>query len=271
MIAMLKSPPIHSFTSSEQTNWPDKVDVIGVQVSNVDYQSAVDSVFEAIKNDENGIVSCHAVHAIVTMSCDPELLAKVNQFKMITPDGQPVRWAMNWLHRTGLKDRVYGPELMIRLCERAATEQIPIYLYGGNETVSRDLVESLRRQLPEIIIAGAEAPPFRSLTAEEDQQVIQRINHSGAGLIFIGLGCPKQDEFAFEHRNSLKGIQVCVGAAFDFHAGAKGMAPKWMQRSGLEWLYRLCSEPRRLWKRYLITNSLYLFKVSRVFFFGPRK
>jgi N-acetylglucosaminyldiphosphoundecaprenol N-acetyl-beta-D-mannosaminyltransferase len=256
---------------STLTNWPEKVDLIGVRVSIVDYQSAVDSIFEAIHNGENGIVSCHAVHAIVTMSCDQGLLEKVNQFMMITPDGQPVRWAMNLLHKTGLKDRVYGPELMIRLCQRAANEQTPVYFYGGDEKVSRDLVDSIQRQFPGIVIAGAEAPPFRPLTAEEDEQVIKRINESGAGIVFIGLGCPKQDQFAHEHRHQLNAIQVCVGAAFDFHAGAKPMAPMWMQRSGFEWLYRLSKEPGRLWRRYLVTNSLYVWKVAKEFVFGSKK
>ncbi len=257
--------------SAKISNWPEKLNLIGVRVSNVNYQQAVDSIFNAIQRGERGVVSCHAVHAIVTMSCDSDLLAKVNQFRMITPDGQPVRWAMNLLHHLGLKERVYGPELMIRLCHRAASERTPIYLYGGNGKVSDDLVKSLKSQFPELVIGGAEAPPFRPLTAQEDEQVIERINSSGAGLVFIGLGCPKQDEFAFEHRHKFNAIQVCVGAAFDFHAGAKPMAPEWMQKVGLEWMFRLCQEPSRLWKRYLITNTLFVYKVARAFVFGQQK
>jgi N-acetylglucosaminyldiphosphoundecaprenol N-acetyl-beta-D-mannosaminyltransferase len=163
-----------------------------------------------------------------------------------------------------LRDRVYGPELMLRLCRRAAEEGVSVYLYGG---VNDELLDKLRWNLtakfPKLQIAGAESPPFRPLSEEEDERVVRRINESGAGLVFIGLGCPKQDHFAFEHREKLNGVQICVGAAFDFHAGVKKIAPAWMQRRGLEWLYRLLSEPRRLFRRYLVTNSIFVKKFIR--------
>ncbi len=180
---------------------------------------------------------------------------------MITPDGQPVRWALNLLHGTKLKDRVYGPELMLRLCHRAADEGVPIYLYGGSPPVVETLRSNLQRLCPSLVVAGYESPPFRSLTPEEDRDVIDRINNSGARLCFIGLGCPKQDIFAYQHRETINAVQICVGAAFDFHAGAKSTAPEWLQRNGLEWLFRLVQEPRRLWRRYLKTNSIYLAKL----------
>jgi N-acetylglucosaminyldiphosphoundecaprenol N-acetyl-beta-D-mannosaminyltransferase len=121
----------------------------------------------------------------------------------------------------------------------------------------------LIQKFPRLRIAGAEAPPFRRLTPEEDEAMVQRINASGAGLVFIGLGCPKQDHFAADHMDHIQAVQVCVGAAFDFHAGNKRTAPAWMQRRGLEWLFRLFQEPRRLWKRYLVTNTLFLVKLAR--------
>jgi exopolysaccharide biosynthesis WecB/TagA/CpsF family protein len=176
----------------------------------------------------------------------------------VSADGQPVRWAMNLLHGTRLADRVYGPELMLRLCRGAAEAGIAIYLYGGGPAVTEQLRANLLRLCPKLHIAGSETPPFRPLTPEEDRAVVERINHSGAGLMFIGLGCPKQDLFAHEHRTRLQAVQVCVGAAFDFHAGVKKMAPQWLQRHGLEWLYRLSQEPGRLWQRYLVTNSIFL-------------
>lgn len=253
------------------TTWPRKVDVMGVQVSVCDYDSAVKAIVSAAQQGEPGIVGCHAVHAIVTMASDPQLKQMANSFRMITPDGQPVRWAMNALHRAGLRQRVYGPELTMRLCQAAADEGLAIYLYGGNDEVSRKLVERLQQQFPGLQIAGAEAPPFRQLTAAEDQEVIDRINQSGAQLVFIGLGCPKQDLFAHAHRDTIQAVQICVGAAFDFHAGAKPMAPGWMQATGLEWLYRLIQEPRRLWKRYLVTNTQFVLGVSRQWVLGTKK
>jgi exopolysaccharide biosynthesis WecB/TagA/CpsF family protein len=139
---------------------------------------------------------------------------------------------------------------------------VPVYLYGGTPDTVKKLRENLRAQFEGLQIAGCESPPFRPLTAEEDEDVVRRINDSGAGVVFIGLGCPKQDEFAYAHRTRIRAVQVCVGAAFDFHAGVKSMAPAWMQRFGLEWFYRLIQEPRRLWRRYLVTNTIFLAKLG---------
>lgn len=265
-MVIVESPPFRHETNEielKRDHWPEKVDVIGVEVSKVNYDEAVKAIISAANDCDFGVVSCHAVHAIVTMSCDEQLRKMANSFLMITPDGQPVRWAMNILHRTGLSQRVYGPQLTLLLCEAAAREGMPIYLYGGNEQVSEDLCANLKSKFPDLVIAGAEAPPFRPLTEEEDAEVVKRINDSGAKLVFIGLGCPKQDIFAHEHADRINAIQICVGAAFDFHAGNKPMAPQWMQKYGLEWVYRLCKEPGRLWKRYLITNSLFVWKVFK--------
>jgi exopolysaccharide biosynthesis WecB/TagA/CpsF family protein len=177
---------------------------------------------------------------------------------------------MNLLHGTRLPERVYGPELTLRLCRRAAEEGISIYLFGGSPDVLEQLKANLERRFPGLFIAGSESPPFRRLTPEEDAAIVDRINASGARLVFIGLGCPKQDVFAFEHRTTIHAVQVCVGAAFDFHAGAKKIAPAWMQRLGLEWLFRLIQEPRRLWRRYLVTNSIFLRKLSAELLNIPR-
>ncbi|MFL5330788.1 MAG: WecB/TagA/CpsF family glycosyltransferase [Gemmataceae bacterium] len=254
-----------------RTCWPPKLDLFGLGVSATNYHSAVEAILSAAQNGEGGIVTCHAVHAIVTFSRDPVLRDKLNTFDMVTPDGQPVRWALNLLHGVGLNERVYGPELTLRLCRAAAASGVPIYLYGGDESVAAMLPDKLKELCPGLIIAGSEAPPFRALSEQEDREVVERINTSGAGIVFIGLGCPKQDLFAFDHRNSIHAVQICVGAAFDFHAGVKKMAPAWMQRRGLEWLYRLLQEPRRLWKRYFVTNSLFMMQLTRAFLFRGRR
>ncbi|HUG68356.1 MAG TPA: WecB/TagA/CpsF family glycosyltransferase [Pirellulaceae bacterium] len=250
-----------NIVNSPVVTWPKKFDVLGVQVSATDYDEAVSAIIGAAQASCSSVVSLHAVHPVVVASGDAKLRAKVNTFEMVGPDGQPVRWALNLLYRTGLKDRVYGPELMIRICERAAACGLPIYLYGSTEAVLRELQINLTQRIPDLVIAGVESPPFRELTAEEAEEVVQRIRASGAAIVFIGLGAPKQDEFAYALRGRLALPLVCVGAAFDFHAGTKRMAPRWMQRRGLEWLFRLVQEPRRLWRRYFITNSLFLFKL----------
>ena len=180
------------------------------------------------------------------------------------------RWALNHFHRAGLKDRVYGPFLTLHLCEAAAREGMPIYLYGATPPTIAQLCHALSARFPDLRIAGAESPPFRPLTAAEDAAAVERINTSGARFLFLGIGSPRQERFAFEHRDRIHAVQLCVGAAFDFLAGTKKMAPAWMQKCGLEWLYRLFSEPRRLGKRYLVGNSRFLWLLAKYQFHGHR-
>lgn len=251
-----RSPAVAPFA------WPEKLDVLGVGISPTTYEAAVGLILDAAESHCRAIVACQAVHAVVTAARDAELRRRVNSFDLVTPDGQPVRWALNWLYRTRLAERVYGPELMWRVCHEAAVREVPVYLYGGTQQVLEKLQARLMRTFPKLQIAGSEAPPFRPLTDEEDREVVKRINASGARLVFIGLGCPKQDHFAFDHRDRVEAVQLCVGAAFDFHAGTKPMAPAWMQGHGLEWLFRLCCEPRRLARRYLVTNTLFVVKLA---------
>ena len=250
--------PPNPTDARETTRWPAKLDIFGVGVTPTTYAQAAQVIIDSARLGQRGLVSCYAVHALITFCSNARLRDIANRFDMITPDGQPVRWALNLLYGARLTERVYGPQLTLELCRRAADEQVSVYLYGGSPAVVEILQANLREKFPELTIAGYESPPFRSLTPEEDRAVVDRINNSGAGLVFIGLGCPKQDLFAHEHRDSIDAVQVCVGAAFDFHAGAKSIAPAWMQNRGLEWLFRLMQEPRRLWRRFLVTNSSYL-------------
>jgi N-acetylglucosaminyldiphosphoundecaprenol N-acetyl-beta-D-mannosaminyltransferase len=250
---------------------PRRCDLFGVRVSATAYQEVIDWCIDRAHNGEGGIIDLMPVHGLISAVRDADYRAKMNAFDIVAPDGQPVRWALNKFHKANLSDRVYGPELTIRLCGAAAEAGVPIYLYGSSPEVIELLSANLLAKYPKLQIAGKESPPFRALTAEEDAEVIERINSSGAGLVFLGTGCPKQELFAFNHRESIKGVQLCVGAAFDFHAGKKKIAPAWMQKRGLEWLYRLCSEPRRLFKRYFVTNSAFVFLVLREMLRGPRR
>ena len=243
--------------------WPTKFDVLGVEVSATRYDDVVRLCIAAAKRGEAALATFLPVHGIVTAALDPAYRYRINDFQIVAPDGQPVRWALNLLHRAKLDDRVYGPELMMRLCGRAAEEGISIYLYGSTPAVLEALQAKLKDNYPTLKIAGAESPPFRALTVEETDAAIDRMNQSGAGLVFIGLGLPRQDVFAHTHRHRIKAVQLCVGAAFDFHAGNKRMAPPWMQQRGLEWLFRLTQEPGRLWKRYLVTNTAFVLLMSR--------
>lgn len=235
--------------------WPERRSLFGVRVSVVDYDESVRCIEQAVLRRQPAIVTHMAVHALVTAASDADYRAKVNQFDVVAPDGQPVRWALNYLESTRLPDRVYGPELMLRLCRRAAETGIGVYLYGSTTEVVEALRDNLRLRFPGLRIVGCEPSAFRALTDDEDEALVARINASGAGLVFLGLGCPLQERFAHEHRDRINAVQLCVGAAFDFHAGNKRTAPGWMQRHGLEWLFRLGQEPRRLWRRYLFTNA----------------
>jgi len=241
--------------------WPEKRDLFGVSVSVCELEEATRAVMTAARARRPSIVSCFSVHALVTASDDPALNAKANSFDMITADGQPVRWALNLLQKSGLQKRVCGRDLVDSVCTAAAEEGISVYLYGGRPDVVSRLESALSQSFPGLTIAGAESPPFRELTADEDRAVIERINASGAGIVLIGLGCPKQDHFAYAHRPQIHAVQICVGAVFDFFAGSQPIAPQWMQDAGLEWLFRLGSEPRRLFARYAVTNTAYLLKL----------
>jgi exopolysaccharide biosynthesis WecB/TagA/CpsF family protein len=241
--------------------WPYKYGLFGVQVSAATCDEACESILRAARRRLPAVVSAFSVHALVEAATKLDLQNHANRFAVITPDGQPVRWALNWLHGTRLRHNVRGSELMWRLCERASELGVSIYLYGSSPATLAALRANLQRALPALEIAGAESPPFRSLSVEEDAAMVRRVNDSGAGLMFLGLGCPKQDYFAAEHVDRIRAVQLCVGAAFDFHAGTKATAPEWMQRCGLEWLFRLYQEPGRLWKRYLVTNSVFIAKL----------
>lgn len=248
---------------SQPTVWPNKYSLFGLYVSAVEYDQAVACITHAAIHGNPAVVSCHAVHAVVTLSSDSDLCKLANRFAMITPDGQPVRWAMNSLHGTKLKERVYGPELMWRVLRECEIKSLPIYLYGGSSETLEKLVSKVNASFPSLTIAGSQSPPYRELSADELKSVAHEINASGASIVFIGLGCPKQDKFAAQQANLIRGVQICVGAAFDFHADAKPMAPAWMQRSGMEWLFRLACEPRRLFKRYLTTNTVFVYRYLR--------
>ena len=234
--------------------WPNKYPLFGVGVTATNYQEAVDLGIHAAQKGISANITALAVHALITAKKEEMFRNQVNSFNIVVPDGQPVRWALNSLFRTKLTDRVYGPELMLRLCKRASELGIGIYLYGSYKTVVETLRSNLEASFPSLKIMGCEESMFRPLTREEDKLLIDRINNSGAAFLFLGLGCPLQEVFAYDHRHAIKAVQVCVGAAFDFHAGNKKIAPRWMQRNGLEWLYRFKQEPRRLWRRYLVTN-----------------
>jgi len=235
-----------------------KGNVLGVRIDAVDYAAAVERIVEAAEARRPLAVSALAVHGVMTGVLDPAHRYRLNRFDLLVPDGQPVRWALNWLHRAGLGDRVYGPTLMLRVCERAAAERLPVYLYGGTAELLAALRARLVGRFPALAVAGARASQFRRLSEAERDEAVEAIRASGAALTFVGLGCPRQEVWAFEMRQALSMPVIAVGAAFNFHAGLLPQAPRWLQSRGLEWLFRFLQEPRRLWRRYLLLNPIYL-------------
>ena len=248
-----------------------KVDLFGINYAVVDYHSATDQIIEwveTIKNDsasKQGFgVTALAVHGLIEGYRNDELKQQINGIDLIVPDGQPIRWAMNWFYKTQLKDRVYGPTLMLHVLQAAAEKNIPVFFYGSQQLTLNKLRENLLQQFPNLKIVGMQADRFRESTEEEKIADRQSIISSGAKLVFVGRGCPRQERWVAENKDFLPAVLLAVGAAFDFHAGTVKQAPAWIQKRGLEWLYRLVQEPGRLWKRYLTTNSyfLYLFLVN---------
>jgi N-acetylglucosaminyldiphosphoundecaprenol N-acetyl-beta-D-mannosaminyltransferase len=211
-----------------------------------------------VANHKSHYIAVTSVHGIISSVLNPSVRTCINTADIATPDGMPVVWA---LRSFGCKNqqRVYGPTLTLALCRMAEHRGYSIFLYGSSQPTLDGLRENLLRQYPRLRIAGSFSPPFRPLTSEESADITKRIIGSGADLIFVGLSTPKQERWMLAHLDRLPGkVLVGVGAAFDFHAGKLRQAPEWMQKAGLEWLFRLIVEPRRLWKRYLLVTPLFL-------------
>jgi exopolysaccharide biosynthesis WecB/TagA/CpsF family protein len=238
-----------------------KYSILGININAVDYEYAVSSIVTAASQKQPCSVSALAVHGVMTGFLDSVQARRLNGLDLVVPDGQPVRWALSWLHNKALPDRVYGPNLTLRVAQAFAEEGLSIYLYGSKQETLDKLIVNLRQLFPNLKIAGVEPSKFRKLDELERLELVERIKASGANAVFLGLGCPRQETWAYEYRNLLNIPILAVGAAFDFHAGTLPQAPIWMQNVGLEWLYRLTQEPKRLWQRYLFFNPLYLWNI----------
>jgi N-acetylglucosaminyldiphosphoundecaprenol N-acetyl-beta-D-mannosaminyltransferase len=238
---------------------PASVEVLGIPLALTDYERTIDWMDASIAAGHRGYICVAAVHTVMVCQEDRELREAVLGSDLTVPDGQPLVWAMNALGHD-LSSRVYGPDLMARYCERAALTGARMFLYGGrNQGALVQLALNLRTRYPGLNIVGGYAPPFRPLTGEEEDFILDEINRSQADVVWVGIGVPKQEKWMAAMRPRLKApVLVGVGAAFDFHAGLVPQAPSWMQSMGLEWAYRLLQEPGRLWKRYLRYNPRFV-------------
>jgi N-acetylglucosaminyldiphosphoundecaprenol N-acetyl-beta-D-mannosaminyltransferase len=236
----------------------------GIPIAITDYERALNWIDDMVAAGERGYVCVSNVHSVMAAGEDAGLRDALRGSSYNVPDGMPLVWALN-LMGNSLGDRVYGPELMARSCARAGRSGQRIYLYGGrNQGALVQLALNLRRRFPGIRIVGGYSPPHRALTTDERRAVVQEINHSEADVVWVGIGVPKQEKWMAEMRPELEApVLVGVGAAFDFHAGLVPQAPAILQDAGLEWLYRLVQEPRRLWRRYLRYNPRFVVALGR--------
>ena len=239
-----------------------RVNVLGVGVSAIDPGMALAAIEDWIQRRDPHYVTITGVHGVMESQSDPEVRAIHNRAGLVTPDGMPLVWASRLAGQRHVR-RVYGPDLMLAACRRSLETGWRHFLYGGAEGVPELLATRLADRFPGLEITGAFAPPFRPLTDAEDEEIVQRINAARPDIVWVGLSTPKQERWMASHLGRLEApVMVGVGAAFDFHAGLKRQAPKWIQGTGLEWLFRLITEPRRLWRRYLRNNPVFLASVA---------
>ena len=231
--------------------------ILKTRVDATSYEDACDRIYHWATTGRSCYVVAANVHVVMTAYRDRAYQRILDDAALVTADGMPLVLGLRLL---GLPDqgRVYGPDLMLAWCDRAARFGLPIYLYGGTDPMLAKMASYLRQQFPGLPIAGTHAPPFRPLTAAEASADVERINQSGARVVFVGLGCPKQEQWMHRHQGQVNAVMVGVGAAFSFFSGDVAQAPRWMMRLGLEWLYRFGQEPRRLWQRYLVNNPLFV-------------
>jgi N-acetylglucosaminyldiphosphoundecaprenol N-acetyl-beta-D-mannosaminyltransferase len=231
--------------------------ILGMRVDATNYGSATQQILEWARLECSCYVCCASVNNIMEAHDAPQFAHVMEDASLVTSDGMPLVWLLRRLGVAGAS-RVYGPDLTPMVLAAAANEGIPVGFYGASETVLNQLVAEARRRYPSLQVAYVESPPFRKPTAVEAERTIRGVHSAGVRILFVGLGSPKQDFWMHAHVGRINAVMLGVGAAFDFLAGTKPQAPRWMQRSGLEWLFRLATEPKRLWRRYLQHNPRFV-------------
>jgi N-acetylglucosaminyldiphosphoundecaprenol N-acetyl-beta-D-mannosaminyltransferase len=237
-------------------------DVLGVRVAAVQIPSLIRKMEDWINLQETGHLIVFANVHVITEAQHDEQFQTILNTSFNVPDGKPLIW-IGRARGHDLKHRVYGPDLLVDFCEGTLVKGYRHFLYGGAPGVAEQLADELERRFPGNVIAGTYSPPFRPLTSREDAQVVRMINAARPDVLWVGLGCPKQEKWAYEHRERLEvPVIAAVGQAFDIHSGRTRQAPRWMRESGLEWLFRLAKNPHRLWKRYVLRNSEFLWRLA---------
>jgi N-acetylglucosaminyldiphosphoundecaprenol N-acetyl-beta-D-mannosaminyltransferase len=241
----------------------DRINVLGVGISVLNMDLAAQAILEAARQRRKGYVCVTNVHAVMEGYDDPAVKSALNGAMCCTPDGMPMVWLGHWAGKSEMR-RVYGPDLMLRLCEESCKEGFRHFFYGGARGAAAELAVKLKERFPALMVAGTYEPPFRPLNEIEEQEVLEKVRAARVDLFWVGLSTPKQDKFMAAYSSKLDAtVMLGVGAAFDFHSGRIRQAPAWLQRLGMEWFFRLCMEPRRLWKRYLKHNPRFVYHILR--------
>lgn len=239
----------------------ERVNVLGVGVSAINMDQALDRIGQALTKKEKGYVCVTGVHGVSEAQTDPEFRRILNRAFLCTPDGMPLVW-VGWAKKQKHMSRVYGPDLMLAVMELSERTGWRHFFYGGANGTAEALREKLTAKFPKLQVAGTYEPPFRPLIPAEQAELAEKVRLTRPDVMWIGLSTPKQERFMAEYQPKLDvTLMFGVGAAFDFHAGRVRQAPPWMQRWGLEWLFRLCCEPKRLWRRYFKNNPLFLARI----------
>jgi N-acetylglucosaminyldiphosphoundecaprenol N-acetyl-beta-D-mannosaminyltransferase len=239
-----------------------RLSILNTPIDAISWEAAIGRIAAWAARGESRYICLCNVHSLVTGRRNAAFLNAIEGADTAAPDGMPVAWLMRQ-RGAPHQQRIDGPNLMWRYAEQAAIDGTPIYLYGATPSTLDALVRNMLHAFPGLNIVGRYAPPFRPLTPNEENEAVDAITRSGARVVFVGLGCPRQEIWMAEITNRIPAVLLGVGAAFDYHAGSLQRAPLWMQRHGLEWLFRLCAEPRRLWRRYFVTNTLFFYYLIR--------
>lgn len=236
-------------------------EILNIPIDVISWDEIISCISLWAKERSTRIICICNVHSVITAQNNTEFRASILNSDIATPDGAPLAWVIRkYGHKN--QNRINGPDLMWRYCEHIQNKEESIFIYGSSKDSLSLLIKNLLYSFPNIKIAGSFSPPYRQLTTEEDQVITNKINESGASVVWVGLGCPKQEIWMSSHYNKIHAVMIGVGAAFDYHAGTIKRAPIWMQRYGMEWFFRMISEPKRLMRRYIVTNSLFIVGIS---------
>jgi len=255
---------------TDELTFPDRVRVVSLTPNVLDHDKAIAAIDALVGRGDGGYVCFSTVHMVMESYDDQEFGTKVNAADLIITDGMPLVWMQRWQGRREAQ-RIRANDLMIALCEHAAVNGRSVGFYGGKQEVIDAIKARAKTELPELKIVYAYSPPFRPLTDDEDAAIVDDIKATSPDLLFMGLGCPKQENWMSAHRERLSSVMLGVGASFDFYAGNVRECPDWIGRLGLEWLYRLTQEPKRLWRRYLILNPRFMFLAAMQLIKGPKR